>query len=152
MNSQHGLTLFTDLYELTMAASYLQHQMFAPATFSLFVRELPPQRGFLVAAGLADVLHVLEDFAFSAEDLAFLRQTERFSAEFLEYLATMRFTGDVYALPEGQLCFADEPLLEITAPIIEAQIIETLVLNTSTCKPLSRVRPRAASPLLRARV
>lgn len=130
MNSQHGLALFTDLYELTMAASYFQHHMFAPATFSLFVRELPRQRGFLVAAGLADVLSVLEHFNFSAEDLTFLRGTERFGADFLEYLATLRFTGDVYALPEGQLCFANEPLLEITAPLIEAQIIETLVLNT----------------------
>jgi nicotinate phosphoribosyltransferase len=130
MSSQQGLALFTDLYELTMAASYFQHHMFAPATFSLFVRELPPQRGFLVAAGLADVLSVLENFTFSAEDLTFLRGTERFGADFLEYLTTVRFTGDVYALPEGQLCFANEPLIEITAPLIEAQIIETLVLNT----------------------
>lgn len=130
MNAQHSVALFTDLYELTMAASYFQHHMCAPATFSVFVRELPPQRGFLVAAGLADVLEVLEHFTFSADDLAFLRQTERFDAGFLEYLAALRFTGDVYALPEGQLCFANEPLLEITAPIIEAQLLETLVLNT----------------------
>lgn len=130
MSSFKSIALFTDLYELTMAASYFQHQMFAPATFSLFVRELPPQRGFLVAVGVEEVLQTLEDFAFSEEDIAFLQQDGRFPADFLEYLRTLRFSGEVYALPEGRLCFANEPLLEITAPIIEAQIIETLVLNT----------------------
>jgi nicotinate phosphoribosyltransferase len=126
---QNSLALFTDLYELTMAASYFQHQMFAPATFSLFVRQLPPNRGFLVAAGLADVVRFLETFTFSAEDLAFLQQTGRFHSDFLDYLTHLRFTGDVYALPEGRLCFAHEPLVEITAPVIEAQIVETFVLN-----------------------
>jgi nicotinate phosphoribosyltransferase len=130
MSAPQGMALFTDLYELTMAASYFQHGMFAPATFSLFVREPGPQRGFLVAAGLEDALRFLADFAFSADDLAFLRSTGRFSADFLAHLAALRFTGDVYALPEGHLCFANEPLLEVTAPIIEAQIIEPLVLNT----------------------
>lgn len=129
MNPLNGMALFTDLYELTMAASYFHHQMFAPATFSLFTRVLPPQRGFLVAAGVDEVLQLLEDFSFSKEDLTFLRRGGRFSADFLDYLEALRFTGEVYALPEGQLCFANEPLLEITAPIIEAQIIETLVLN-----------------------
>jgi nicotinate phosphoribosyltransferase len=129
MASQNSLALFTDLYELTMAASYFHHRMFAPATFSLFVRKLPPDRGFLVAVGLEEVVHFLERFAFSADDLAFLRQTGRFPADFLDYLAQLRFTGDVYALPEGRLFFANEPLLEITAPIIEAQVIETFVLN-----------------------
>jgi nicotinate phosphoribosyltransferase len=129
MNAQTSPALFTDLYELTMAASYFQHRMFAPATFSLFVRALPSQRGFLVAAGLEEVLQFLESFAFAPEDLAFLRQTGRFASDFLDYLETLRFTGDVHALPEGQLCFANEPLLEITAPIIEAQLVETFVLN-----------------------
>lgn len=124
-----SLALFTDLYELTMAASYFQHRMFAPATFSLFTRELPAKRGFLVAAGLAEVLTYLEEFSFSAEDLAFLQQTQRFTADFLDYLSTVRFTGEVHALPEGQLCFANEPLLEVTAPVIEAQLIESFVLN-----------------------
>jgi nicotinate phosphoribosyltransferase len=129
MVSQHSLALFTDLYELTMAASYFQHRMFAPATFSLFVRKLPPDRGFLVAAGLEDVVRFLDTFRFSAEDLTFLQQTGRFRSDFLDYLAQLRFTGDVYALPEGCLCFAHEPLLEVTAPIIEAQVVETFVLN-----------------------
>jgi nicotinate phosphoribosyltransferase len=121
--------LFTDLYELTMAASYFQHRMFAPATFSLFARKLPTDRGFLVAAGLEEVIRFLENFSFSADDLAFLRQTGRFQPDFLDYLARLRFSGEVYALPEGRLCFAHEPLLEVTAPIIEAQLVETFVLN-----------------------
>ncbi len=136
MTAQNSFALFTDLYELTMAASYFQHRMFAPATFSLFVRKLPPDRGFLVAAGLQEVVHFLETFAFSAEDLAFLRQTGRFSADFLDYLAHLRFTGDVCALPEGRIFFAHEPLLEITAPIIEAQVVETFVLNAAHLQTL----------------
>ena len=130
MTSARPSALFTDLYELTMAASYFQQRMVAPATFSLFVRSLPPDRGFLVAAGIAEVLHILEEFLFTTEDIAFLRQTGRFAADFLEYLAQLRFTGEVATLPEGSLCFAQEPLLEITAPIIEAQLVETVVLNT----------------------
>src|SRR6476660_6133463 len=121
--------LFTDLYELTMAASYFQRRMFAPATFSLFVRSLPKDRGFLVAVGIDEVLHILEDFTFTTEDIEFLHSTGRFATDFLNYLAQLRFTGDVHALPEGSLCFAQEPLMEITAPIIEAQLVETVVLN-----------------------
>jgi nicotinate phosphoribosyltransferase len=129
MTPQSSFALFTDLYELTMAASYFQHRMFAPATFSLFVRKLPADRGFLVAAGLEEVVHFLENFSFSVDDLEFLRHTRRFPANFLDYLAQLRFTGEVHALPEGRICFANEPLLEITAPIIEAQLVETFVLN-----------------------
>jgi nicotinate phosphoribosyltransferase len=129
MAPQSSFALFTDLYELTMAASYFQHAMFAPATFSLFVRKLPTDRGFLVAAGLEEIVRFLENFSFSADDLEFLRQTARFSTDFLDYLAQLRFTGDVYALPEGRICFAKEPLVEVTTPIIEAQIVETFVLN-----------------------
>ena len=121
--------LFTDLYELTMAASYFQHRMFAPATFSLFVRTLPKDRRFLVAAGLEEVLQFLQEFRFTAEDIDYLRDSGRFTVDFLDYLAQLRFTGDVYALPEGSLCFAQEPLLEISAPLIEAQLVETFVLN-----------------------
>jgi len=127
--AQHNLALFTDLYELTMAASYFQHRMSAPATFSLFARRLPADRGFLVAAGLEEVLRFLENFSFSADDLVFLRQTGRFQPDFLDYLARLRFSGEVHALPEGRLCFAHEPLIEVTAPLIEAQLVETFVLN-----------------------
>jgi len=121
--------LFTDLYELTMAASYFRERMTAAATFSLFVRTLPKTRSFLVAAGLEDVLAYLEAFRFSDEGIAYLRTLRRFDERFLEFLPTLRFTGEVRAVPEGTVAFANEPLLEITAPIIEAQLVETAVIN-----------------------
>jgi nicotinate phosphoribosyltransferase len=121
--------LFTDLYEITMAASYLREGMTAPATFSLFVRRLPPQRSFLVAAGLEDVLRFLANFRFSTAAIDYLRSLNRFEPRFLEHLQALRFTGDVWAVPEGTPVFADEPLLEITAPVAEAQLVESAVLN-----------------------
>src|SRR5665213_2019928 len=123
--------LITDLYELNMAASYLQRAMVGPATFSLFVRDLPPSRGFLVAAGLEDCLQYLESFAFEAEDLAWLAQAG-YSSEVIEMLGALRFTGDVHAVPEGRIILANEPLLEVTAPIAEAQLVETYLLNQVT--------------------
>ncbi|MEV1328618.1 nicotinate phosphoribosyltransferase [Micromonospora costi] len=124
--------LRTDLYELRMAASYLRRGMTDRATFSLFARRLPPRRGFLVAAGLAEALTFLEEFAFDADDLAYLRDTVGFDRSALAALSALRFTGDVRAVPEGRVVFADEPLLEVTAPIAEAQLVETGVLNLIT--------------------
>jgi nicotinate phosphoribosyltransferase len=121
--------LFTDLYELTMAASYFREGMHEPATFSLFVRKLPASRAFLIAAGLEDVVGYLRSFRFSDDALAHLAATHRFDDRFLRFLADLRFTGDVRAVPEGTPLFPDEPLLEITAPIIEAQLVETAVMN-----------------------
>ncbi|MFG2099797.1 nicotinate phosphoribosyltransferase [Micromonospora echinaurantiaca] len=124
--------LRTDLYELRMAASYLRRGLVEPATFSLFVRRLPARRGFLVAVGLADALTFLENFAFDDDDLAYLRDVGGFDEQTLTALAGIRFTGDVRAVPEGRVVFADEPLLEITAPLAEAQLVETGVLNLIT--------------------
>ncbi len=129
MGTPNSLALLTDLYELTMAAAYHRRRMFAPATFSLFVREYPPNRGYFVNAGLEDVLAYLESFAFSPDDLAYLESLRLFPGDFLRYLEGVRFTGDVVALGEGRLFFRDEPVLEVTAPIIEAQLVETFVLN-----------------------
>jgi len=126
-----GNALITDLYELNMAASYLRRGMVGPATFSLFVRRLPPSRGFLVAAGLEDSLRYLESLAFGPEDLAWLG-TAGFPPDVVEMFAAMRFSGDVHAVPEGRIVFADEPLLEVTAPIAEAQLVETYLLNQIT--------------------
>ena len=123
------LGLFTDLYELTMAQAYLSQGMHQPATFSLTVRSYPPNRGYLVSAGLDDVLDYLSRLHFDHEAVRYLRSTGLFSEDFLEYLGGVRFTGSVRAIPEGRLFFADEPLLEITAPIIEAQLVETYVIN-----------------------
>lgn len=124
--------LCTDLYEIRMAASYLRRGMTAPATFSLFVRRLPPTRGFLVAAGLESCIELLSGFGFDGDDLSFLRREHGFTTADTEALARVRFTGDVRAVPEGTIVFADEPLLEVTAPLPEAQLVETLLLNQIT--------------------
>ena len=121
--------LLTDLYELTMAASYYDHGMTAPATFSLFIRDYPSHRSYFVNAGLDDVLAYLESFRFSEEDVSYLQSTNMFSQDFIEYLSNLRFTGDVHAIPEGRLFFKDEPVLEVTAPIIEAQLVESFIIN-----------------------
>ena len=121
--------LFADLYELTMAQAFYQQGMFAQATYSLFIRQYPPNRAFMVAAGLEDVLDYLENLRFSPSDLDYLRSIGIFDNNFLEYLIDLRFTGSVRAIPEGHLFFTEEPVLEVTAPIIEAQIAETFIIN-----------------------
>jgi nicotinate phosphoribosyltransferase len=125
-----GGALLLDLYQLTMAQSYFAEGMhLRPATFSLYTRRLPRGWGYLVAAGLDDALAYLEGFAFCESDLAFLEETGLFRADFLAFLAGVRFTGDVRALPEGTVFFPDEPVLEVTAPVLEAQLVETIVLQ-----------------------
>ncbi|NVM23456.1 MAG: nicotinate phosphoribosyltransferase [Desulfobacterales bacterium] len=124
------LELLTDLYELTMGASYFENGMADPATFSLFVRKYPPRRSYFVAAGLEDFLDYVANFHFSESDLAYLDGTAMFSHDFLHYLKSMRFTGSIRALAEGEIFFKDEPILEVTAPIMEAQILESFAINT----------------------
>ena len=123
------LGLLTDLYQLTMAQSYFQNGMFAPATFSLFIRTYPANRSYFVAAGLEDVLDYLEGWRFPEESIDYLHSTRIFSSGFLDYLSGLRFTGDVWAVPEGRIFFADEPVLEVTGPVIEAQAVETFIIN-----------------------
>jgi nicotinate phosphoribosyltransferase len=126
-----GTGLLTDLYELTMAASYLRRGMTEPATFSLFARTLPPDRGFLVAAGLERLLAMVEAFAFDEADLAWLAG-HGFEPDAVDAFSRLRFTGDIWAVPEGRVVFPDEPLLEVTGPLPEAQLIETIALNQVT--------------------
>jgi nicotinate phosphoribosyltransferase len=140
--------LFTDLYELTMAASYFREGMNAPATFSLFVRKLPRGRSFLIAAGLEDALNYLRDFRFSQEAIRYLSSLGAFDASFLSFLGDLRFTGEVRAVPEGTPVFENEPLLEVTAPIIEAQLVETAVVNC--CHFQTLVASKAARSVLAA--
>jgi nicotinate phosphoribosyltransferase len=121
--------MLTDLYELTMAASYYEHRIAAPATFSLFIRKYPPDRGYFVSAGLEHVMDFLESFRFDQEDLDYLDSKNLFSHDFLNYLGQLRFTGDVHAIAEGRIFFKDEPILEVTAPIIEGQLVETFIIN-----------------------
>lgn len=121
--------LFTDLYELTMAAGYFDRKLDEPATFSLFARS-HPKRGYFVAAGLQAVMDALTRFRFTDEEVDWLAQTGIFHRDFLAYLSTLRFTGDIMAMAEGEIFFPDEPVLEVTAPLIQAQIIETYLINT----------------------
>lgn len=126
---QRPPALLLDLYELTMAQSYFAEGLDGEATFSLFARHLPPRWGFFLAAGLDDALAYLEDLRFDETDLAYLHETGLFHEDFLRFLGELRFTGSVRAILEGTPCFPQEPLLEVTAPIIQAQLAETAVLN-----------------------
>jgi len=121
--------LFTDLYELAMAQAYEVEGMEDQAAFELFFREMPAKRNYFIAAGLDDVLTYLEGLHFTDDDLIYLRGQGQFSSAFLARLKNLRFTGDVYAVPEGTAVFANEPLVQVVAPMLEAQLIETLVLN-----------------------
>jgi nicotinate phosphoribosyltransferase len=121
--------LLTDLYQLTMLQAYFEEDMRETAVFSLFVRRLPEQRNYLLACGLDDVLTFLETARFDEPSLSYLSRLGRFSDRFLRFLETFRFTGDVYAVPEGTPIFANEPILEIVAPIAEGQLVETFVMN-----------------------
>ncbi|HAP38955.1 MAG TPA: nicotinate phosphoribosyltransferase [Nitrospira sp.] len=122
-------TLLTDLYELTMAQAYLAQKMTGIAVFEFFVRKLPPRRNFFMAAGLEQVLTYLETFHFAERDLDWLSQTGHFTPATLDALRTLRFTGDVHAMPEGTVFFPHEPILRVTAPLPEAQLVETRVMN-----------------------
>jgi nicotinate phosphoribosyltransferase len=129
MIAAENLTLLTDLYQLTMAQAYFREQRLGEATFSLFIRTYPPNRGYFVAAGLQEVLDYLESLHFDEAGLEYLASQKLFSDDFLHYLADLHFSGHVTAIPEGRIFFTDEPVLEVTAPIIEAQIVETFIIN-----------------------
>ncbi|MFQ5425451.1 MAG: nicotinate phosphoribosyltransferase [Gaiellales bacterium] len=129
MGSASGPGLFTDLYELKMVQAYLAEGMTATAVFELFFRDLPPGRNFVLAAGLDDVLDYLEDLRFGPEELDWLAHEGLVSDEALVGLARLRFTGDVWAVPEGTVVFPNEPLVQVVAPVAEAQLVETFVMN-----------------------
>lgn len=124
-----NLGLMTDLYELVMSDSYLRHGMNETATFDLFIRDQPASRSFLINAGLESALYYLEHLHFDDAQIAYLAGLRLFSEEFLAYLKGFRFSGEVWAIPEGELVYPMEPLLEVTAPRIEAQLVETFLLN-----------------------
>jgi nicotinate phosphoribosyltransferase len=128
MNGQPSV-LLTDLYQLTMLQGYFNQGMEETAVFEFFVRKLPPTRGFLMAAGLEQVLEYLETLRFTQSDLEWMAQGSRFSKAFVDYLKRLRFTGDVHAMPEGTVFFPDEPILRVTAPLPQAQLVETRLIN-----------------------
>ncbi|MBP8646301.1 MAG: nicotinate phosphoribosyltransferase [Syntrophobacteraceae bacterium] len=122
--------LLTDLYELTMAASYLQEGMTEEATFSLFIRSYPANRAYFVSAGLEHLVETVTQLSFRDSSLRYLASLEKFDEKFLNYLQGFRFSGTIRAIPEGRIFFVQEPILEVTAPLIEGQILETMILNT----------------------
>src|SRR5579862_7976502 len=122
--------LLVDLYELTMGESYVAQGIDErPATFQLFCRNLPPGWGYLIAAGIEDALSFLDELRFGDEEVAFLEETGLFGAAFLDRLAGLRFTSQVRAMREGTLFFPNEPVLEVTGPLLEAQLVETALVN-----------------------
>ncbi len=121
--------LLTDLYQLTMLQSYLEHGMTDIAVFEFFVRNLPERRGFLIAAGLEQAVEFLERARFTESELDWLAKSKHFPRDFVDRLAGLRFTGDVHAPPEGSAVFADEPIIRVTAPLPEAQLVETRLIN-----------------------
>ena len=127
--SGSSAALFTDMYQLTMAQAYVAEGMLQPATFSLFYRNLPDDRNYILSCGVEDVVDFLCELRFGDDDLAYLDDTGEFSNAFLDFLADFRFTGEVHALPDGTPAFPQEPLLEVTAPAPEAQIVETWLMN-----------------------
>jgi len=128
-DSPPGGALLTDLYQLTMLDAYRRRGMSGPAVFELFFRRLPSRRGYMVAAGLEQVLDYLESLRFSDDELAWLAGCGHFQRDFVDSLADLRFTGDVYAMPEGTVCFPNEPMVRIEARLPEAQFVESRIIN-----------------------
>ena len=141
--------LLTDLYQLTMLQGYFEAGMTAPAVFELFVRKLPPSRNFLVAAGLEQALEFIATLRFADDELAWIDAAGLFAPGFAERLAALRFTGDVHAMPEGTVFFPSEPILRVTAPMPEAQLLETRLVNLlhyETLVASKAVRSRLVAP------
>jgi nicotinate phosphoribosyltransferase len=149
MNKTLASPLSTDLYELNMVQAYLDRGEQAEAVFEFFIRRLPARRNFLLAAGLETVLDYLETLRFTPQHIAWLKQTGRFKANLLDYLASFRFTGDVHAMPEGTVCFPNEPLLRITAPLPIAQLVESRIINVLHFQTL--IASKAARMVLAAK-
>jgi nicotinate phosphoribosyltransferase len=140
--------LLTDLYQINMIQAYLDQGETKTAVFEFFVRNLPARRGFLVAAGLDQALDYLENLRFSAAEIEWLKSTGRFGQNLLDYLAAFRFTGDVHAMPEGTVFFANEPILRVTAPLPQAQFVESRLINILHLQTL--IASKAARMMLAA--
>jgi len=140
--------LLTDLYQLSMVQAYLDSGMTDTAVFELFVRKLPKGRNFLLAAGLEQVLAHLEALSFTQADVAWFERAGGFNNRFLDYLARFRFSGDVHAMPEGTAFFPDEPIIRVTAPIMQAQLAETRIINLMNLETI--VASKAARSVLAA--
>ncbi len=141
--------LLTDLYQLTMLEGYFRHGMTGTAAFECFVRTLPEQRSFLMLSGVEQVLDYLEDMHFTPAEIAWLRESGRFSTDFVDWLAELRFEGDVEAMPEGTVFFENEPVLRVVAPLPQAQLAESRIINLLHLETLiasKAARCRLAAP------
>jgi nicotinate phosphoribosyltransferase len=136
--------LLTDLYQLTMLQGYLRQGMEETAVFEFSVRDIPENRGFLMVAGLESVVRYLEEVRVTEEELDYLTRCGRFSREVVDYLGGFRFTGDVHAMPEGTVFFPQEPVIRVVAPLPQAQLLETRIMNLIHVQILMASRPRAA--------
>jgi nicotinate phosphoribosyltransferase len=125
----HTSVLLTDLYQLTMLQGYYEQGMEETAVFEFFVRKMPPERNFLLVAGLDQALTYIESLRFTSAELEWIKQSGRFRDDFVDYLSDLRFTGDVHAVPEGRVVFPNEPLLRVTAPLPQAQLMESRLIN-----------------------
>ena len=144
-----GSALATDLYQLTMVQSYLDHGLTGTASFEFFVRKIPAHRGFLLFCGLESALNFLQSLQFNDSEIAWLKQSGRFSESLTDYLADVRFTGEVDAMPEGTIFFPNEPVLRVTAPLPVAQLVETQIINflhVQTLVASKAVRMRLVCP------
>jgi nicotinate phosphoribosyltransferase len=146
--SEGASALLTDLYQINMMQAYLDHGESETAVFEFFVRGLPARRGFLLAAGLEQALDYLENLRFSAADIEWLKSTGRFGKNLIDYLGEFRFTGDVHAMPEGTAFFANEPILRLTAPLPQAQFVESRLINILHLQSL--IAAKAARVMLAA--
>ena len=125
----NNLTLLTDLYELTMMQGYFKNPTNQTVIFDMFYRTNPCGGSFAITAGLEQMIEYIENLRFTEEDVAYLRSLNMFQEDFLEYLSTFHFTGDIYAIPEGTVVFPREPIVKVIAPVMEAQLVETAILN-----------------------
>jgi nicotinate phosphoribosyltransferase len=148
MMTERPSALLTDLYQINMIQAYLDHGETKTAVFEFFVRNLPTRRGFLVAAGLEQALDFLEHLRFTAAEIEWLKSTGRFGKNLLDYLAVFRFSGDVHAMPEGTVFFANEPILRVTAPLPQAQFVESRLINIMHFQTL--IAAKAARMILAA--
>ena len=129
MDEKRNFTLLTDFYELTMMQGYFREKADDIVVFDAFYRKNPSGSGYAIACGLEQVIDYIKNLSFSYEDVDYLRSLNMFDEEFLNYLAGFHFTGDIYAIPEGSVVFPYEPLVKVVAPIMEAQLVETALLN-----------------------
>ena len=124
-----NLTLLTDLYELTMMQGYFKNPSSQTVIFDVFYRDNPFHGSYAVMAGLEQMIQYIDNLSFSSEDIQYLRSLQLFEEDFLEYLRNFHFSGDIYAIPEGTVIFPREPMVKVIAPVMEAQLIETAILN-----------------------